>query len=78
MLPVHTCGMATDMNVNVIQSRGTAADQEAVIVTESAREEVCHTICLAILLLSGILMMSNFRHQDLCMLGATRADAAHV
>ena len=76
MLPVHIYGTVTDMNA--IQNRGTAAGQEAVIATGSAKEGVCLIICLATLLLDGILTMSNFLRQDLCMLSVTRADAALV
>jgi hypothetical protein len=64
------------MDTSVSQNRGTAAGQEAVIVTESAREGVCHIICLVMLLLDGILTTSNFRRQDPCMLSDTHADAA--
>ena len=64
------------MDMNVIQSRGMAVVQGAVIAIENAREGVCHIICLAILLLDGILTMSNFRRQDPCMLNVTRVDAA--
>jgi hypothetical protein len=76
MLPVHTYGTATD--TSVIQRRDTAAGQEAVIAIENAREEVCRIIYPAILLLEGILTMSSFRHQDLCMLSVNHADAALV
>ena len=76
MSPVHTYGMVTD--TSVIQSRGTVAEREAVIVTGSAREGVCHTIYLVMLLLDGILMMNNSPRQGLCMRNATRADAALV
>jgi len=76
MSPVHTYGMVTGMNV--IQNRGTAVELEAVIVTGSVREGVCHNICLGTLLLEGILTTSNFRHQDPCMLNVTHEDAALV
>jgi hypothetical protein len=78
MSPAHTYG--TVLHMNVIRNRDMAAEQEAVtgIVTESAREEVCHTICLAIRLLGVIPTTSNSRLQDLYMLNATHADAAHV
>jgi hypothetical protein len=66
--------MVTDPSV--IQNQGMVVELEAVIVTESAREGVCHIICLAILLLDGILTMSNYRRPDLSMLNATHADAA--
>lgn len=66
------------MATNAIQSRGMAAEQEAVIVIESEREEVCHTTGLVILLLSGTRMMSNCHHQDQYMLDVTRADAARA
>ena len=74
MLLVLTSGMVTDMSA--IQNRGTAAGQAAVIVTGSAREGVCRIICLVMLLLDGILTMSNFPRQDPCMLSGTHADAA--
>jgi len=64
--------------MNVIQNRGTAAEQEVVTATESANEEVYHITCLVILLLGGIPTMSSFRHLDPYMLSATHADAAHV
>ena len=64
------------MDTSVIQNRGTAAGQAAVIVTGSAREGVCRIICLVMLLLDGILTMSNFPRQDPCMLSGTHADAA--
>jgi hypothetical protein len=76
MSPAHTYGMVTHMNV--IRNPGTAVEQEAVIATESAREEVCHIICLVILLLAGTPTTSISHHQDPYMLNATRADAAHV
>lgn len=66
------------MATNANRSRGTAAEQEAVIVIESASEEACPTMGLAILLLNGIRMMSNYRRRDLCMLDATHADAARA
>lgn len=55
-----------------------AVEREAAIVTESAREGVCHIIYPAIPLLDGILTTNNFHRQDPCMPSATRADAALV
>ena len=76
MLPVHIYGMATATSVT--RNRDAAVDQEAVIVTGSARGGVFHIIYLVTLLLEEILTMSNFLRQDPCMLSVTRADAALV
>lgn len=75
-MPAHIYGTATD--TSVIQNRDTAVEQEVVIVTESAREGVCHIIYLVIHLLDVTLTTNNFRRRDPCMPSATRGDAALV
>jgi hypothetical protein len=59
-------------------SRDMAAEQEAVIVIENERGEVCHTICPAILLLNEIRTMNNFHRQGPVTLDVTLAGAARV
>jgi hypothetical protein len=66
------------MDMSAIQNRDMAAEREAMIATENEREEACHIICLATLLLSGSRTMNNYHHPGPYMLDAIRADVVHV